>query len=74
MSTLLLLISIISNPQDTNAAQIIDNELYPPNRTIIILLEEETRRIKGLERIRKMRAEMPACPIQTNYWRDFDCA
>jgi hypothetical protein len=74
MITLLLMISLSIHPQDIEAAKITDAKLYPVDRKIILLIEEEARRLRGLINLRKRRASMPACPIEPNYWYNLDCA
>jgi len=74
MIALLLMISVAIHPQDVSAAKIADTDLYPTDRKIILLIEEEDRRLKGLINLRKRRANMPACPIETNQYNLINCA
>ena len=75
MKAVFIILSLFCVPdQNIRAAREIDNILYPLDKKIMILIEEENRRKISLEKIRKHRAEMPSCPIEIDYWDNLNCA
>lgn len=73
--SVLLILMMLSAPsqQDVDAAKAIDRELYPQDRRIIFLIKEEAKRLRLIEERRKLRANMPACPIEIRSWFNLEC-
>lgn len=76
MSLFIFCMLLYASPSNQNidAAKSIDDELYPLEKRIILMIQEESRRLKGLEKRREMRANMPSCPIEVDYWYNLNCA
>ena len=75
--TLLLILFFSSptlHPQDTGAIKTLERELYPQDRRIIMLIQEEAKRLRLLKEYKERQATLPSCPIEVGYWYNLDCA